>query len=113
MKVQLHHIGLAVGDIDATIEALSAALGAVRAPAPLAGHTLLRIGDLRLALVARTGNDPRERAWGDHLALTVPAASRHEVVGALLAKGWQAQEVRGRIYVRNDDGSLTLELLAE
>jgi len=113
MKIQLHHIGLAVGDLDATLDALIAALGAERLPAPTAGHVLLRVGDVHLALVARKDADPRTRAWGDHLAFTVPATSRDDIVRRLRDRGWLSQDVHGRVYVRSADASLTLELLAE
>ena len=111
MKIQLHHIGLAVGDLDATLDALVDALGAERSPASTADHVLLRVGDVNLALVARKDADPVTRAWGDHLAVTVPAESRDDIVRRLGARGWPSQDVHGRVYVRNPDASLTLELL--
>ena len=72
---------------------------------------MLRVGDVHLALVARKDADPRTRAWGDHLAFTVPATSRDDIVRRLGARGWHSQHVHGRVYVRNADASLTLELL--
>lgn len=112
MNIQLHHIGVAVGDVEATIEALVAAFAAERVPAPGTGHELIRIGDIQLALVPLGDRDPRQRAWGDHVALAVPASSRADTVKRLEDHGWRSQDVRGRIYVQSPCGLLTLELLA-
>ena len=113
MKVHLHHVGLAVGDIEATVAAFRAAFGAERMPEPAAGHVLVRVGDVHLALVPRHDGDPRARARGDHLAFTLSASEHTHVVHQLLANGWRSQDVQGRTYVQNDDRSLTLELLVE
>lgn len=111
MNIELHHIGITVGHVEQTLDALSAAFGAERLPAPSAGHMLLRFGALQLALVERKGTDPLARASGDHLAFTLPAAARDEAVRKLSERGWQSQDVRGRVYVQSPDASLTLELL--
>lgn len=111
VNIQLHHIGVAVGDVEATIQALVAALAAERVPAPGTGHELVRIGDLHVALVPRRDSDPRVRPWGDHVALTTAASARGEIVERLEAFGWRSQDVHGRIYVRSPCELLTLELL--
>jgi hypothetical protein len=112
MHIELHHIGITVGQVDEILDALREAFGAERLPEPAAGHMLVRLGALELALVERKDTDPSERAFGDHLAFTLSAAERDEAVRRLKERGWPAEEVRGRIYVQSPDASLTLELLA-
>ncbi len=111
MSPVVHHLGLAVTDVPSVLEALEAAFGARRLEAPVAGHALLHLGELRLALVPLEAGEPRARARGDHLALELPAGARARAAGALQARGWVTELVRGRLYARAPDGMLTLELL--
>ncbi len=113
MHARLHHLGLTVGDVDATAAALASVFDAERLEAPVTGHALIRLGDIHLALVPLEGNDPANRPRGDHLALALPADQRNVAVARLEAAMWSTQEVQGRVYARSPDGTLTLELLAE
>lgn len=105
-----HHVGVVVQDVARSTDLLVQLLDAEVLPAPSAGHTLLRVGGIHLALVPRQDGDPTVRAWGEHLAFSVPPSSRAELVARLDRLGCVHEDVRGRLYARDADG-LTLELL--
>lgn len=110
MKLVIHHLGLASKDPARTIAFYERLLDG--STAHLAGHTVVTAGAVRLAVVPRREGDPEQPAWGQHLALQLPAEARATVLARLDALGAGHQETHGRLYTRDPDG-LTLELLFE
>lgn len=108
MDIGVHHIGIVTRDLPRSLAFYAQLLGA--RSEPLAGHTLLVVGSVRLALTEARPTDPPGYAWGHHVAFALPAAERPALIERLSALRAPHEDVRGRLYARDPDG-FTLEFL--
>lgn len=109
MKLAHHHIGISTRDLAATERLLIELLGARPLPGDRSHPRLLEVGGLRLTLVPWRQGDPTTRAHGDHLAFEAAAHERAGLLERARALGVAHEEVRGRLYVRDEEG-LTIEM---
>lgn len=112
MQIRLHHLGIVSRDVPASTTFYVRLLDGAVLPTPLAGHTLIRAGDVHVAIVPWQDGDPDRYAWGHHVALTVPEAMRAALLARIAELGCAHEEVRGRVYLRDPDG-FTVELVFE
>lgn len=110
VNITLDHIGIVTRDVAATTDFYVRLLDGELLPTPLAGHTMIRAGDVHLAIVAWRDGDPDTFAWGQHVALRVAGEHRETVLARLAELAPPHEHVRDRVYVR-DPGGFTLELL--
>ena len=111
VQITVHHIGVVARDVAASIDFYVRLLDGEVLPTPFAGHTLIRAGEVHLAIVPWQEGDPEAYARGHHLALRT-TEHRPRLLARIAELGCAHEVVRGRVYVRGPEG-FTVELVLE
>lgn len=110
MDIGIHHVGVVTRDLERSTAFYTRLLGG--RVEPMAGHTIVESGAVRIAIVVATAEDPATYARGHHLAFRLGAAERAPLLERLNELGAPHEDVRGRLYTQDPDG-FTLEFLFE
>lgn len=110
MTFSFDHIGITTSDVAKSTRFYVELLGGT--VARMGGHQVVVAGEVRIAIVPRREDDPSRLPWGQHVAIRASVAERASLLARLTELGAPYQDVRGRIYTRDPDGT-TLELVFE
>jgi catechol 2,3-dioxygenase-like lactoylglutathione lyase family enzyme len=108
MKLSFDHVGVVSSDLAKATDFYVRLLGG--SVSSMGGHSVVVAGEVRIALVPRHDDDPSSLPWGHHVAVRAPIAEREALLSRLTELGAPYEDVRGRVYTRDPDGT-TLEIV--